>query len=417
MKRLIRWCLILAGGCAALYLVALAIYSLQPDVNDASLRPTREEIPADQNAFATLEQAATQVWWPEESNAAIYELVKATNWDSAFAAKALANNQQALQLLDKAMQMPSLQVPEVQMLQELPYLSGWKRLSQVALIRANATWRAGRELEAFQQAMALVRLGRRMQESKGAVLHYLVGTAVKAQGLSWMRARAHSTRLTPQQLAGIVAELEAIPSGSTALAETLRVEYQMQVKGLADLRAGRLQPGGEVGRFVPIKLLPVYNHGKTKRLFANATQGLIESADLPYAKAKLPNFDTRPSPAKIILSGNLAGEVFYWMTMPATMVVIKKRCQESVDLQTTRLLLAMRAYQLKHQRLPDSLGALAPEFIAAVPEDAFNGEPLRYSADKKVIYSVGENLRDDDGQIVKEKSTSRQLDYGYAVEF
>jgi hypothetical protein len=216
-------------------------------------------------------------------------------------------------------------------------------------------------------------------------------------------------------LTSIAAELAQSPSDGAAVAESLRVEYQVTMTSLADIRSGRAPAGAGAGRYVPIKLLPVYNHAKTKRLFANATRALIESAELPYANAKPPDFEHKPTPAKLILGGNLAGEYCYWMLMPANRGTVKKRCQERVELETTRILLAMRAYQMKHQRLPENLEALTPEFLPSIPEDAFNGEPLRYSTDKKVVYSVGENLRDDDGQIAK--VNYRQLDYGCAVEF
>jgi hypothetical protein len=68
-----------------------------------------------------------------------------------------------------------------------------------------------------------------------------------------------------------------------------------------------------------------------------------------------------------------------------------------VQLQATRTILALRAYQLAHGNLPPDLNALVPEFLEAVPVDDFDGQPLRYSAEKKIVYSVGKNLKDDGG--------------------
>jgi hypothetical protein len=287
-------------------------------------------------------------------------------------------------------------------------------LAQVAAIRANEMFRAGREWEAFQEALGLVRLGRRLQESRGRMIHYLVGSAVKAHGVQRMRGWVGSTRLTPQQLAIIVAELERIPADGTAAAETLKVEYQVTVATLSDVRAGRVRPG-EWDSLVPIKYLPVYNHGKTKRLFANATRVVIDSLDVPYSQAKHPDFGryVHPNRLKFILGGNLAGESCFWQAMPARDLT-KSRCQENVNLEATRVLLAMRAYQAKHGRLPGDLAELVPEFIDAVPTDAFNGEPLHYLPGQKVIYSVGQNLKDDGGLISKD---DHQLDYGISVDF
>ena len=47
--------------------------------------------------------------------------------------------------------------------------------------------------------------------------------------------------------------------------------------------------------------------------------------------------------------------------------------------------------------LPATLDALVPKYISAVPRDPFDGKPLRYDSKKKIVYSVGYNLKDDGG--------------------
>ncbi len=277
MKRFLRWSLIVAAGLLVVYLIAFALLSLQPYVNDADLRPKREAIPDGQNAFAALEKAAELVWWPVGENPALSDLAQNTNWNSALATKALANNREALRLLDAAIKMPGVQVPEYRVQDDLPYLSGWKRLAQVACIRANAAFTEGREADAFQEALGLVRLGRQLQACKGAQIHYLVGSAVKSLGIRRMRDGAGHTRLSPPQLAAIIRELEQVPDDGEPLTETLKVEYQVMMTALLDIRQGRMvvQEDGTLNWYVPIKFLPVYNHAKTRRLFANATRQFI----------------------------------------------------------------------------------------------------------------------------------------------
>lgn len=421
MKRFIRWSLISFGALLVVYLVALGLYSIQPYVNDADLRPKRGPLPDEENAFVLLEKAADSIWWPAEMSGDLSNLVRNTNWNPALAANVLAKNSDTLRLFDAATKLPGVQVPEYKLMtEELPYLSHWKRLAEIAAIRANAEFRAGREEEAFRQAINLIQLGRRMQAGGGANIHYLVGAAVKSVGIWRIRDWAASTHPSPAQLTAIVRELDKVPDDSEPLAESLKAEYQVAMATLLEMRSGRMivKEDGSLKRYVPIKFLPVYNHGKTRRLFANTTRQIIQCLDVPYSQANRPNLDSkRPGPAKLILSGNVAGEVSYWMMMPAVEQLIAKRCQERVELQTTRILLAMRAYQLKHGRLPSDLAALTPQFLPEVPPDAFNGESLLYSPDQRVIYSVGPNLKDDDGSITRDESGRSALDYGCSVTF
>ena len=58
----------------------------------------------------------------------------------------------------------------------------------------------------------------------------------------------------------------------------------------------------------------------------------------------------------------------------------------------------MRRYKMDKGSLPEKLDDLVPAYLEAVPRDDFDGRPLRYSAAKKVIYSVGKNLVDDGGE-------------------
>ena len=63
---------------------------------------------------------------------------------------------------------------------------------------------------------------------------------------------------------------------------------------------------------------------------------------------------------------------------------------------------ALERYRLAHGRLPDTLEALAPEFIEEIPHDVVNGEPLRYrlAADGQyLLYSVGWDGVDDGGSV------------------
>ena len=85
--------------------------------------------------------------------------------------------------------------------------------------------------------------------------------------------------------------------------------------------------------------------------------------------------------------------------------------QSSVDLARTAI--ALERYRLAHGEYPESLDALAPQFIAKVPHDVINGQPLKYrrtSDGQFVLYSVGWNEKDDGGVVVFEKGSTPSVD-------
>ena len=84
--------------------------------------------------------------------------------------------------------------------------------------------------------------------------------------------------------------------------------------------------------------------------------------------------------------------------------------QDSVDLARTAI--ALERYRLAHGEFPESLDALAPQFIAKVPHDVIGGQPLKYrrEADGRfTLYSIGWN-ETDDGGVVGYDAKGKSLD-------
>jgi hypothetical protein len=113
------------------------------------------------------------------------------------------------------------------------------------------------------------------------------------------------------------------------------------------------------------------------------------------------------------------------MLLPALGNAVKKfaRAQSSVDL--ARVAIALERYRLAHGEYPESLDALAPQFVAKVPHDVIGGQssqgsgsagrPLHYrrtSDGQFVLYSVGWNETDDGGVVGLTKGGAADISKG-----
>ncbi len=79
--------------------------------------------------------------------------------------------------------------------------------------------------------------------------------------------------------------------------------------------------------------------------------------------------------------------------------------QSAMDL--ARVACALERHRLAHDQYPESLDALVPRFIAKLPNDVINAEPLKYRRTEDgafVLYSVGWNETDDGGKIALTKN-------------
>jgi hypothetical protein len=239
--------------------------------------------------------------------------------------------------------------------------------------------------------------------------------------LNQMQHWAGKTRLPPDQLKDYIRQLNLQPDeAGVAYANAIRVENQMQIDTLDAMRKGKMT-NSESGGYYPrlLSVLPVFSFSQTKALYAKGALMLVKAAPLHYNQANIAEMESRPSLTSMFLSGNAVGQILHYMMMPAVAASLARKSQADVQLQATRTILALRAYQLTHGKLPPDLNALVPEFLDAVPVDGFDGQPLRYSAEKKIVYSVGKNLKDDGGddQASPTDSSQRHLDLVYRFDF
>jgi len=98
------------------------------------------------------------------------------------------------------------------------------------------------------------------------------------------------------------------------------------------------------------------------------------------------------------------------LLLPALGNAAKKFAQGQNAINMTRLAIALERYRLANGEYPESLDALAPQFVAILPHDVINGQPLHYRHDPPspvsgaasgqfVLYSVGWNETDDGGEV------------------
>ncbi len=136
---------------------------------------------------------------------------------------------------------------------------------------------------------------------------------------------------------------------------------------------------------------------------ADVNQRVVRPGDVQRAEAAL---EAEVKQANLF---NLAERLF----LPALGGAVKRFAygQESVDL--ARVAIALERYRLAHGEYPESLDALAPQFMEQIPHDIINGQPLHYrrTADGQfVLYSVGWNETDDGGVVVLNKGSSSRVD-------
>jgi hypothetical protein len=87
------------------------------------------------------------------------------------------------------------------------------------------------------------------------------------------------------------------------------------------------------------------------------------------------------------------------LLMPATKASLDASGRGAGASASADAAIAVELYRRKHNRMPASLTQLVPDFLPSVPNDPFDGKPLRYieQRDGFMIYSIGRDRKDDGG--------------------
>jgi hypothetical protein len=115
-----------------------------------------------------------------------------------------------------------------------------------------------------------------------------------------------------------------------------------------------------------------------------------------------------------------------------TLGLVVEDCQQAAQavarsaalIRSARIALSVEGYRREHGRLPDDLSVLAIDGKAASYADPFTGRPLNYRRDDNgfVVYSLGENAKDDGGAVISRprmegEAARPPADVGIAVAF
>lgn len=298
----------------------------------------------------------------------------------------------------------------------LPILAELKRCTQVLQLRADAELADGQTENALNDVKLTVYLNNSLRTSPFLISH-LVRMAIVAISLQpiWEGLAEH--KWSDEQLGALDAELVKIEF----LADygfIMRGERAFAIKSFENQRLTREMISYNDNSMVTNKMtfMPSAYFYQNELAFAQMHQQWI-----------LPLIDTNSrtvSPKKLqqAIDANQAAMKHYLpykvqalMLFPAIRSTVKKvaAIQSSIDL--ARVACALERYHLAHGEYPETLNALAPQFIAQVPRDIIGGQPLHYkrTADGKfLLYSVGWNETDDGGQVALTKNGSPDREKG-----
>lgn len=425
------------------------------DASDLELR--RTPVPAARNAVDAWARAA-KLWRKPPEGPARTALGAA--WDegawnpSPEADRACEENREALALVDEGLALPEAQWPAYDPNaagDSLAVAAPLLGLQNMRLHQARVAFHASRPAEGVRLLLSSVAVGQRMCEAKGALIHYMLGNGARTRAGRALRIAAAAGWLDAPSLESAAKAAPALDAEATNFATALRVDwtdYELaNPDPLRDARrateayakmpeaAGILVPE-DLRRLHRIAWDPRLVEGHPKPLDIQWTRDRVSRryhrmlADLgrPWALRDATPSDVAAIGAALLhdaqpLLKRLEGESFplskgaiararpLYNRMANPLGRLNEAGSETVHVGPTMVFraraerealrgtLALVRWRQNHGAWPASWAEVVAEgLLPAPPTEPFGNGPLHYSREREVIWSVGEDGRDDGGR-------------------
>jgi len=300
----------------------------------------------------------------------------------------------------------------------LEYLASFKRCTQLLRLRAAAELADHQSAKALDDVQLLLRLDDELRQEP-LLISQLVSVAINALTFQPIYEGLAQHRWNDAQLA----ELETSLAKKDFLADfqmAMRGERTFAVETLENQRITRQYQIAEDGGSGKTKIVTVNLRWTPSAFFYQnelSHARLTEQYCLP-----LVDLDKRiASPAALrravtavqrtVVQSGLKHfspyKITAFVNFPAISRSVEKFAQAQSHTDLALVACALERCRLANGGYPETLDALAPQYIKKLPHDIINGQPLHYRRTDDglfVLYSVGWNEADDGGQIILNKN-------------
>ncbi len=287
---------------------------------------------------------------------------------------------------------------------EAPHLPAMRRLALLMTVEANLAAKEGRHGDATDACLTALGMARHVG-SQPTLIAAMSSMSMGDSAIAALRRLLASENLPENVLASLAARLADAERGVPDFLRAFRAEQSVAARtlgpeaflGMAE-EADNVRLGPVSEAFLRSRAFAILFPDRTLRRDAEqAAEALMTPLEGPTtwesAAAARRTLRGAPAPGKdwnFLLTGVPQSA---WRVNAGLAVLL-------CDLRALRIEIALRRYRAARGVWPDSLAALTPAFLPALPPDPFSGASYVYHrADATcAFYSVGPDLKDNGGR-------------------
>jgi len=405
MRRLLKF----AGLVLAVLVAAVAgcvAYGSRdlPRVDDADLFVPRTAVHPEMNVRTHLDRLTPRIGWSAEIDQEVRDLARSEHLDRARAVALVARDLRVLEALEPALAAPEFQIPARQEENppggETPVEFQYHRLAWGLALRSRLAAEEGHVERAVRDAFLILDFGNRLEGAMGApLLSVMTAKALKKIGLDALDHLSATSELDREMAREIAERLGDYRGDADAYARMWAVEYQWIKARSIGLLKEPLDgdPASDIPWWLPKHY--VFHPKRSLERLGDRYRAYQRGANscAPIEKSLGWNARDPFDKLRVVLSPNSVGELLLVIGTPNFDRFNLKRCLLDVEVEATKVRLALRAYRNERGELPPQLTALVPRYLSEIPRDSFDGQRLRYDAAEALVWSVGADFQDHHG--------------------
>ena len=245
-------------------------------------------------------------------------------------------------------------------------------------------------------ATSLLELGVRFESQARSVDDFMDAQRSKSLAAELLYRRAVREPWSPAEANAICARLQSAEPSASAISNVSRHVYVELRDDLEFSKTTLFMDESTTRRSGWI----VYKPNRTRNDLADRYRHFISSVVRGEAPERDHSEWTEPeSWWATLVHGNVRGEsvvnLNVWVAEGVRFATERVR----LALRGVRLIIALRSYELENSKLPETLDALVPRYLASVPIDPFNGERFSYSRENGRVWSIGRDRDNSQGDL------------------
>ena len=316
-----------------------------PSVDETGLQIPNPNVSDSDNAYFDLNKLTGVVYLPTNDSATITNIVTATSgnsWNDAVVNDILSKNQTTLSLVSSTSDKSILYNTQLSDFSKVSYdmvvsyLNDWRNGGLIASLDVLSLLKQGKNVEAMDEAIKVIKVGQLISESNQFLIGYLVGIAIKGYGYDVAYQVVTQSHFSQPQKQDYAAKLNSLKDNGKGLKNAFILEYYSQKNGFS----GAIQEiisQKNIPSFTNVNSLGSYYYepNQTAEYFADYAREEIGNIDVSCNS--VPNIQNVKliEPAsflKIYLTENAVGKILHDVISASLSSVLTKRCEYNAQL-------------------------------------------------------------------------------------